>query len=153
MVFESKAGDIITLFAACVLRRENITCVFSTCVSMKLDRGLHLIKPLPLTISELSISRTFFITSQFDGSFLDVAASEWPECQSYKTACKLVNNLPCVDDCAEHGVMLMQNFNATIANNEEKQFVLQVVEKHRRAFPKCHRQDLADMSFIYKRIN
>ena len=113
---------------------------------MKLDSGLHLIKPLPLTISELSISCTFFTASQIDGSFLDVAVSECPECQSYKTACKSVKNLPFVNDCAERGVVLMQNFNATITNNEEeKQFVLQVVEKHRRAFPRCNRQDFVDM--------
>ena len=47
---------------------------------------------------------------------------------------------------AECGVALMQNFNATITRDEdEKQFVLQVVKKHRRDFRKCNRDELADM--------
>jgi len=91
------------------------------------------------------ISRSFFETTDIDDSFLDVAVNEWSECQSYKIACALVNNMPCVNDCAERGVALMQNFNASIANEEEKQFVLQVVEKHGHDFPKCNRHDLADM--------
>lgn len=114
--------------------------------TMKFERGLHLIKPLPLTIGELTISRSFFETTDIDDSFLNVPVSEWSECQSYKTACEYVHNLPCVNDCAERGVALMQHFNATITKKEEeKQFVLQVVEKHRQAFPKCNRQDLANI--------
>jgi len=114
--------------------------------AIKFDRGLHLVKPLPLTIGELSISHTFFVTTAFDSSFLDVPVNEWPERQSYKTACEYANNLPWVNDCAKRGVALMQNFNATITRNEEeKQFVLQLVEKHRQAFPKCNRLDLVDM--------
>jgi hypothetical protein len=114
--------------------------------TMRDDRGLHVIKALPLTVGELVISRSFFRTIAIDDSFLDVPVHEWPECQSYKNAYELVKNLPCVNDCAERGVALMQNFNATITRDEEeKQFVLQVVEKHRRDFPKCNRNDLADM--------
>ena len=113
---------------------------------MKHDRGLHLVKPLTLTIGELSISRSFFKTTDIDDSFLYVDANKWSECQSYKTACEFVNNLPCVNDCAERGVALIQNFSATLTKNEEeKQYLLQVVEKHMCDFPKCNRQDLADM--------
>jgi hypothetical protein len=91
---------------------------------MKVERGLHLIKSLPQTIGELLISRSFFQTTDIDVSFLDVTVNEWPECQSYKTACELVNNLPCVNDCAECGAALIQNFNASITKKEEeKQFV------------------------------
>jgi len=114
--------------------------------TMKVDRGSHLLKSLPLTFGELLISLSFFETTDIDDSFLDVAVNEWSECQSYKIACALVNNLPCVNDCEERGVALMQNFNASITKNEkEKQFVLQVVEKHRHDFSKCNCHYLADM--------
>ena len=63
--------------------------------TMKEDRGSYVVKPLPLTVGELSISRSFFKTTAIDDSFLDVAVQEWPECQSYNTACEFINNLPC----------------------------------------------------------
>lgn len=57
-----------------------------------------------------------------------------------------MKNLPCVNDCPERGVALIQNYNETITKDEEqKQFLLQVVEKHRRDFSKCNRDDLANM--------
>ena len=113
---------------------------------MKVDRGSHLLKSLMLTFGELLISSSFFEMTVIGDSFIDVGVNEWLECQLYKIACALVNNLPCVNDCAECGVALMQNFNASIMKNEEeKQLVLQVVEKHRHDFPKCNCHDLVDM--------
>jgi hypothetical protein len=42
------------------------------------------------------------------------------------------------NDLAEKGVALMQSFNeALVRNEEEKQFVLQMVEYHRNKFPKA----------------
>jgi len=115
-------------------------------LNMKDDRGLHLIKTLPRTVSELLISRSFFQTMGIDSSFLYIPTQEWHDSQSYKVARELVKNLPCVNDCAERGVALIQNFNETITKDEEqKQFLLQVVEKHRRDFSKCNRDDLATM--------
>jgi hypothetical protein len=41
-----------------------------------------------------------------------------------------------VNDAVERGVALIQSFNAVLTNQEEqKQFLLQVVEKHRQDFP------------------
>jgi len=71
-------------------------------------------------VQDLSISRSFFKTAAIDDSFLDIPVEEWAESQSYKTASKFVNNLACINDCAERGVALIQSFNSTITNNEEK---------------------------------
>lgn len=114
--------------------------------AIKDDRGLHLVKSLPHTLHELFISRSFFKTAVIDDSFLDIPVEQWPESQSYKTAFEFINNLACVNDSAERGVALIQNFNATITKDEEqKQFLLQVVEKHRHDFAKCNRADLMDI--------
>lgn len=114
--------------------------------NMFADRGLHLTKSLPRSTADLSISRSFFKTTAIDASFLDIPVDAWDKNQSYKMACQVVNNLACVNDCAERGVALIQNFNATITKDEEqKQFLLQVVEKHRLNFSKCNRDNLADM--------
>ena len=46
-------------------------------LNMKGDRGLHLIKTLPRTVSELLISRSFFQTMGIDSSFLYIPTQEW----------------------------------------------------------------------------
>jgi hypothetical protein len=49
----------------------------------------------------------------------------------------LLQTLACVNDCAEPGVALNQNFNGSITKGEEQtQHLLQVVEKHRHEFAK-----------------
>ena len=132
----------LSLFSQHVSPKEKAQLI----ASMKDDRGLHLVQSLPRTITELSISRSFFRTTVIDNSFLEIPVDEWPESHSYKIAYEFVSKLACVNDSAERGVSLIQNFNSTITTNEEqKQFLLQVVEKHRRHFSKCNRDNLVDM--------
>ena len=77
---------------------------------------------------------------------LDEAALRRTATDKFKIAEALIKNLTCVNDCAERGVALMQTFNESITKNEEqKQFLLQVVEKHRKKFSKCNRHQLKDM--------
>ena len=65
------------------------------------------------------------------------------ESQSYQSASEFATNLACINDCAERGVALIQSYNATITKDEEqKQYLLQVVEKHRRDFANCNRDSL-----------
>jgi hypothetical protein len=110
------------------------------------ERGEHLLKKLPRSVSELSISRTFFHTTGLDDSFLDTPVAEWSENESFKIASDLVKNLTCVNDSAERAVALMQTFNQTITKDEEqKQYLLQVVEKHRKDFQQCNRDSLEDI--------
>src|SRR6478609_9318324 len=113
---------------------------------MKEDCGLHLVQHIPRTIAELSLSRSFFRITALDDSFLSIQVTAWPEHQAYKSACEFVKNLICVNDVAERGIALIHNFNATITKDEEqKQYLLQVVEKHRRDFSQCDRDNLVDM--------
>ena len=50
----------------------------------------------------------------------------------------IISTLKVTNDLAEKGVALMQSFNeALVRNEEEKQFVLQMVEYHRNKFPKA----------------
>ena len=47
-----------------------------------------------------------------------------------------MHSIKVVNDAAERGVALIQLFNAAITPQEEqKQFLLQVVEQHRQEFP------------------
>jgi len=60
---------------------------------------------------------------------------------SYKITTDLVNNLACVNDVA-----LILNFNSSISKYEEqKQYLLHVVEQHRKKFSSYNRNRLADI--------
>ena len=45
-----------------------------------------------------------------------------------------------INDRAERGVDLIQAFNETTKDESQKQYHLQVVEKHRKEFPKRNRE-------------
>jgi len=113
--------------------------------TMKGDLGLHLVQSLPRTIRELYISRSFPNYCQLIvACILAIPCEEWPKSQLYKIARQVVNNLACVNDNAELGVVSYTEFQFN-KNEEQKQFLLQVVEKHRHDFSKCNRDNLVDM--------
>ena len=98
---------------------------------LQTDRGERLITSLPRCVGELTISRSFFQTACISDSFLDQPVDTWSSDESYMIAAEFAKNLVCVNDCAERGVALIQTFNASITKDEaQKQYLLQVVEKH-----------------------
>ena len=130
-------------------------CLFSDLVSLKdkealvkamlSERGPHLPTTLPKSVTDLQISREFFTTTTINCSFLDIPVKEWPQNNDYNDAIRLTKNLKCVNDSAERGVALIQKFSAAAVDEEQKQFLLQVVEKHRQDFASCNREDLEQM--------
>ena len=72
-----------------------------------------------------------------DETFLEEDPQQWEANKSYNEATNIISALRVTNDLAERGVALMQSFNeALVRNEEEKQFVLQMVEYHRNKFPK-----------------
>lgn len=56
-----------------------------------------------------------------------------------------VNNLRVVNDLAERGVKLMEDYNKLISKNEEqKHYLLQVVSQYRHKFPDCKKSTLSE---------
>ena len=101
-------------------------------------------KTLPQSFDKLRASKTFFETSNIDANFLDVPVENWSDTPSFQVAVVFVRNLVCINDSAERGVALVQHFNETITKDEEqKQFLLQVVEQHRKNFAEYNRELLA----------
>ncbi|GBO06441.1 hypothetical protein AVEN_106197-1 [Araneus ventricosus] len=83
-------------------------------------------------MDDFCISHSFFVTVEIEDSFLTVPVKDWPETPSYKKATIFAKNLVCVNDVAEQAVaLLIKNFNCA-TKNEQKQFLLQVVEMHRK---------------------
>jgi len=68
--------------------------------------------------------------------FLLVLPEDWNDSQDYQEGKRRVENLRVVNDTAERGVKLFEDFNKSLTNDEEeKQFLLQVVEANRKAVP------------------
>lgn len=56
---------------------------------------------------------------------------------------KIFTDLKVVNDIAERALALIEQYNDSLTKNEEqKQYLLQVVQKHRKAFPNCHKKNL-----------
>lgn len=68
--------------------------------------------------------------------FLSKDPSEWEDDPSFKAAQQTVRCLAVVNDRAERGVALIQDFNKKLTKGEDQlQFLLQVVNDHRKRFP------------------
>ena len=77
--------------------------------------------------------------------FLAKDPSLWGEDESFTVASKIVKSLAVVNDRAERGVALIQNFNKKLTRGEDQlQFLLQVVADHRRLFPNCTKRNIMD---------
>jgi len=78
--------------------------------------------------------------------FLDLDPKLWNLNEHYKKGKKFVNNLRIVNDVAERGVKLMEDYNKLISKNEEqKQYLLQytVVSEYRHKLPDCKKSTLS----------
>ncbi|ESN93475.1 hypothetical protein HELRODRAFT_184502 [Helobdella robusta] len=85
----------------------------------------------------------FFAILVLPHSFLSKRPSEWREDEQYKKAFEVVSGIKPVNDFAERGVALMQDFNRAIVSSEEqKQYLLQVVEYHRTQYPNPKKETL-----------
>lgn len=83
-----------------------------------------------------SNTRNFFEILSLPDSFLTTNPETWESNSDYMTAEKVVRELRVVNDTAERGVALMQEHNALLTKDEEQtQFVLQVVTEHRKLYP------------------
>lgn len=83
---------------------------------------------------------------QLDTLFLEVDPSVWKGLDSYKKSRDIVKGIKVVNDCAERGVALISQFNAKLTKNEEqKQYLSQVVETHRKQFKTSEKTTLMKM--------
>ncbi|GBN14116.1 hypothetical protein AVEN_209191-1 [Araneus ventricosus] len=78
-----------------------------------------------------------------DISFLNISPDLWDRDDSYLKSQEIFQNLRVVNNTAERGVKLMQDFNGLLTVDEEqKQFLLQCVEDHRKQYPDCKKVTL-----------
>lgn len=78
-------------------------------------------------------SATIFEKLSIDGSFCERPPNSWADLEAFKEGMRVVKNLKVVNDVAERGVKLCEEFNKVFTKNEgENQRVLQVVELNRK---------------------
>jgi hypothetical protein len=83
-------------------------------------------------------TRKFFEILSIPDSFLEVDPGSWETNPDYLQAEDIVRALRVVNDTAERGVALMQEYNALLTKDEEQtQFALQIIQEHRKRYPDC----------------
>ena len=83
-------------------------------------------------------TRKFFEILSIPDSLLEVDPGSWETNPDYLQAEDIVRALRVVNDTAERGVALMQEYNALLSKDEEQtQFALQVIQEHRKRHPDC----------------
>lgn len=81
-------------------------------------------------------TKQFFNRLQIDMDFLHLDPSTWQEREDYCVGKRICQNLTVVNDPAERAVKLITDFNRALTYDEEnKQYLLQVVEHYRQKYP------------------
>ena len=90
-----------------------------------------------------SNSLRFFQILGISSNFLKKDVETWHENADYVAAKKLVHSMRVVNDIAERGVALMEEYNRLITTNEEqKQYLLLLVKDYRRKYPNTNKATL-----------
>lgn len=89
-------------------------------------------------------TNNFFDLFGLTTDFLKHDPSTWSSNQEYQDILKKVVNLKSVNDVAERGVKLVEEYNGLLTKDQEQQqFMLQIVADYRKRFPKCTKEILS----------
>ena len=67
--------------------------------------------------------------------WLQLPVEHWTKMKDYNYVKKVVEFLEVVNDCAERGVKLIQDFKNKVKDPKQLQYVLHIVENHRKRVP------------------
>lgn len=88
-------------------------------------------------------SRSLFHQLKISESFLKFPAASWKDNESYRTARAIAEKVAVTNDHAERGVALVKEYSGRLTKDEEQlQFLLQVVADHRKRFPDALKRTL-----------
>jgi len=87
----------------------------------------------------------YFCLRDIETRFLEENPSLWELRNDYIEGLHTVQQLQVANDNAERGVALIEEYNKIITKKEtQKQYLLQVVQYHRRRFPECKKGSLVE---------
>lgn len=82
----------------------------------------------------------FFRTLGIQYGFIYVDPDLWNDRDDYRQGRDIVHQLKVMNDIAEQGVTLIEEYNSILTNDEDqKQYLLQIVQDHRKRFPNCNK--------------
>jgi len=114
--------------------------------SKRINVDLYSFKDKNLEDFVTAKSMTLIQMMELPNGFLAVDPDLWEDRDDYKQAAETVESLKVVNDHAECGVALIQEYSGLITLDETQlQFLLQVVEDHRRMFPDSRKQTLSGL--------
>ena len=99
---------------------------------------------LNLTLDKLVTSNSKSLLDKLGVSdLLNVPVSSWNHSEEYKIMKSKISNISVTNDHAERGVALVQAYSGRLTKDEDQfNFILQVVEEHRKAYPDAKKQTL-----------
>lgn len=86
----------------------------------------------------------FFERFEISKAFLEMSPELWESDTDYMLAVELLQKLEVVNDLAERGVKLIEDYNQKITKNEEElQYLLQTVQAYRKLYPDFAKHNMA----------
>lgn len=77
--------------------------------------------------------------------FLDESVADWENNQDFIECLTVFRDLKVTNDAAERGVSLAEEYTGLITKNEDQyQYLLQVVKTHRKKYPSCNKSNFTD---------
>lgn len=111
---------------------------------VKEDRVVKLNLTLNEVHSLINKELDFFKQFNISTNFLNSDHDTWNEDADFIKGQRIVKSLRVVNDTAERGVKLINDFNASLTKDEEqKQYLLQVVAECRKIFPEATKSALS----------
>ena len=93
-------------------------------------------------------SMTLLQMIELPHGFLEVNPDLWEDRDDFRQAKETVKSLKVVNDHAERGVALIQEYSDLLTHDElQLQFLLQVVEDHRRMYPDSRKQTMSGVPY------
>lgn len=94
-----------------------------------------------------STSKTLFQKMKLPDGFLVTDPDTWEDDEDFQTALSIVKGMKVVNDQAERGVTLIQEYSGILTKDEDQlQYLLQVVQQHRKVFPDSKKKTLCRSS-------
>lgn len=84
----------------------------------------------------------FFDITGISSEFLKKEVEIWEDDESYKASKDIVRSIRVVNDIAERGVALMEEYNKLITANEEQKQYLLLIKQYRQKFPDTKKSTL-----------
>lgn len=76
-------------------------------------------------------------------SLLETDITQWNCKKEYEDAKRRIQSLEVVNDNAERGIALIKTYNSKLSTDEnQKQFILQLVEEHRKMYKSPNKSDV-----------